>query len=440
MDSHHSTARTLLDPSTIFYQSTNIRRLIILSYWIVILFSVPLWWSTTSIERLSLPTSRVHSHAHNRLKIPITIHLQNLEGTDFLNSDELQGLVDDRMANPQRKSTWYESLPSQLVDLLENLLAPFSGIPEQEHRVIQYSTRYRLSFTLLNEDAAAGSSMYDWDVVNSIHNHISPILNQLVLLHNFTIESQVQYHAPLAFKPQDLTVFVNSAEWTLSSSSSNDPVLHFIVFIPAASQRPLYILDAAGTPSAANAFLLPQWGGIVLHNPSDSSDQAADHSFSKHTLDSVFLGFRDQLLTLLGVPPLTSWQLESLMRRRSLENSEGAKDTLQSIVKLVEQIENMPVGQNVRDDVQNALTALDELYYSSKTSLGHVLHHSAQALEFSSRAFFNPGMLALLYFPAEHKYAVYTPLFASAVIPLFVAAMREVNAFRKQRNLRRQSR
>lgn len=31
-------------------------------------------------------------------------------------------------------------------------------------------------------------------------------------------------------------------------------------------------------------------------------------------------------------------------------------------------------------------------------------------------------MLALLYFPAEHKYAVYTPLFASAVIPLIVAA------------------
>jgi phosphatidylinositol glycan class S len=42
-------------------------------------------------------------------------------------------------------------------------------------------------------------------------------------------------------------------------------------------------------------------------------------------------------------------------------------------------------------------------------------------------------MLALLYFPAEHKYAVYTPLFASAVIPLFVAALREVVAWKKQR-------
>ena len=56
--------------------------------------------------------------------------------------------------------------------------------------------------------------------------HISPILSQLSTLHNFTIESQVQFHAPLAFNPrsldhgfgispEDLSVFINSAEWTL---------------------------------------------------------------------------------------------------------------------------------------------------------------------------------------------------------------------------------
>lgn len=57
--------------------------------------------------------------------------------------------------------------------------------------------------------------------------HIAPILSSLSILHNFTIESQVQFHAPLAFEPrpiaedayglspEDLTVFINSAEWTL---------------------------------------------------------------------------------------------------------------------------------------------------------------------------------------------------------------------------------
>lgn len=47
------------------------------------------------------------------------------------------------------------------------------------------------------------------------------------MFHNFTIESQVQFYAPLAFSPQlledgsygltheNLMVFINSAEWTL---------------------------------------------------------------------------------------------------------------------------------------------------------------------------------------------------------------------------------
>jgi hypothetical protein len=72
--------------------------------------------------------------------------------------------------------------------------------------------------------------------INALHlytnfiEHLSPDLLRLSLLHNFTIESQVQFHAPLAFKPtlisvddvdaygltpEDLTVFVNSAQWTL---------------------------------------------------------------------------------------------------------------------------------------------------------------------------------------------------------------------------------
>lgn len=53
------------------------------------------------------------------------------------------------------------------------------------------------------------------------------MLHRLSTLHNFTIESQVQFFAPLAFEPiglgdgsfglteEQLSVFINSAEWTL---------------------------------------------------------------------------------------------------------------------------------------------------------------------------------------------------------------------------------
>jgi GPI-anchor transamidase subunit S len=132
---------------------------------------------------------------------------------------------------------------SQLRETVSSLILPLTST-EQDHRVAQYSPRYHLSFTLLNEDAAAGHSVSKWAVSDAISRkktlichsfietlrhrvgHISPILTRLSVLHNFTIESQVQFHAPLAFKPlpvdtafgitpEDLTVFVNSAEWTL---------------------------------------------------------------------------------------------------------------------------------------------------------------------------------------------------------------------------------
>lgn len=56
-------------------------------------------------------------------------------------------------------------------------------------------------------------------------------MNELSVLHNFTIESHVQYHAPLTYEPpsvsspgnqteyelgpDELKTFVNSAEWTV---------------------------------------------------------------------------------------------------------------------------------------------------------------------------------------------------------------------------------
>lgn len=142
------------------------------------------------------------------------------------------------------------SLADLQIDILSSLLAPYSVSTDAPDRVVQYAPRYRLAFTLLNEDAAAGQAVHQWDIAEAIsreqfivsytngsrlinillEDNMAPILKRLSILHNFTIESQVQFHAPLAFKPQrirtragdaygltseDLTVFINSAEWIL---------------------------------------------------------------------------------------------------------------------------------------------------------------------------------------------------------------------------------
>lgn len=45
--------------AAVYFQSDSLRIKIIASYWAVVLCAVPLWWYTTSITRLSLPTARV---------------------------------------------------------------------------------------------------------------------------------------------------------------------------------------------------------------------------------------------------------------------------------------------------------------------------------------------------------------------------------------------
>jgi phosphatidylinositol glycan class S len=51
----------LKEPSTLPFEQPRTRVMILASYLLLVVLGFPLWWSTTSIERLSLPTSHVDS-------------------------------------------------------------------------------------------------------------------------------------------------------------------------------------------------------------------------------------------------------------------------------------------------------------------------------------------------------------------------------------------
>jgi hypothetical protein len=54
------------------------------------------------------------------------------------------------------------------------------------------------------------------------------------------------------------------------------------------------------------------------------------------------------------------------------------------------------------------------------------------ALEYAEKAFFDDKMVSMLYFPDEHKYAIYTPLFGPLALPLVMALLKELRGIVKR--------
>lgn len=63
------------------------------------------------------------------------------------------------------------------------------------------------------------------------------------------------------------------------------------------------------------------------------------------------------------------------------------------------------------------------------------LRHSRDAVRYAEQAFFDEKMVSLLYFPDEHKYGVYMPLFGPLLLPLVMAGLREFQVFRTARKM-----
>ncbi|GAA6010753.1 hypothetical protein JCM11491_002930 [Sporobolomyces phaffii] len=373
------------------------RRVVLLSFWAVFLvLGVPLWWHTTALERKRLPAERIHQLAHE-----------------------------------------------------ERTRAPGHAVG----RVVKYSPEYKLVFSLLNENASSPEPVLGWDIDHLLRRHLKPLLTSLEPLHNFTIESQVQYYAPLAVDLQttdhepgawvqedDVKAFVNNAQWNLAAGTTLDPVLHFILYVPSAEHRPLSI-RSSNQDDSTTSFITPQRGGLVILNPPPSA--------SPPSFDSAFSTFSQQLGLLLGLPatsatvtPNERHQIVSRLISDRLEESLlDASQTLTTLFRSIttpdgQQAANVSVTATVQSRVELALDLLDSARACRATpacTISTELSLVSRAQHLANRAYFDPSLLPMLYFPDEHKYAVYTPLFGPVSVPLVVGLIKELKEWRARR-------
>lgn len=334
------------------------------------------------------------------------------------------------------------------------------SLDEENRRRFPVSPAYDVLITLVNPDPEKLKIV--WNLRTVTEEYIQPFLDELSILSNFSVKSQWLYLLPLDVNPRRvpdsspsrrhfalresvLPQLVTPLEKKLASQVSLHPCINLVVYAVPCNNAPLHIYTRSGhksrTDNNVEAFLSPRWGGVVLINPPSKAceDAREDEAVTIVPEETAVVGtFLAQLRLLLGIPetkpingvttvPLVGlksrdWEIDSLLRFRTVEQLTSAKLTLQSLAQLLKEISNIVITDVVGNRIKTALELVHEsAEYLRRGDLKRSFILSKEAFITAEAAFSDPTLLALLYFPEDQKYAVYIPLFLPAMIPVLLS-------------------
>ncbi|KAF3065753.1 GPI transamidase component PIG-S like protein [Daldinia childiae] len=315
-----------------------------------------------------------------------------------------------------KSSTPFEQRP------LEASQDSTDSLAKRMTRSLKYSRTYHLTFSLFT----SGPSPSSWDIESAIDEYMKPILDLLGPIHNFTIDTQVQLYAAPGVQSQvlskeDLSSFINAAEWPLSPSIGGAPTVNFVVFIGNQT------IGTASEVGTSQSWLIPQWGSVYLLPPPSTNH------VSSGILKQPILTFASHLLSLLGTPQSGSlpMRLSTLTRIRSADLLLRASSSLGSLARLSLALPSISIPSSVADGVAESMYHLQ----LACSGLGGTdgLEHARIADVEAERAFFEKSMVGQLYFPDEHKIAVYLPLLGPVGVPLVIGLLNQIKAWKKAR-------
>ncbi|ODV97651.1 hypothetical protein PACTADRAFT_31091 [Pachysolen tannophilus NRRL Y-2460] len=316
-----------------------------------------------------------------------------------------------------------------------------SGTEIDDLLTISYSPHYKLVFNLINEDGVK----IGWDIEHSVEKYFKNLVAQLDRYADFSIDTNIQYYCDLnidesGLTPSDneagflltnkeLSTFINYNDWNLNNNGFNDysQVINFIVYIPR-GDRPLFIEN-----SKSNSFIIPKWGSIQLLNL---------NKLKKDFLDEVDLlpileNFSSELFSLLGIPVKSasknlSINIEFKMRSIIVSNLLNTFKNLSNLVKLTKNLKNISIPMETLVNFEKSLKYYETtIEFLNDSKFNKALKASSLALYNSDQAFFDKNMIQQVYFPDEHKLAVYTPLIGPILTTMALSLIKCLKDFRK---------
>jgi len=304
-------------------------------------------------------------------------------------------------------------------------------------RSLNYAPTYHITISLFTPSTSPSS----WEIELAIAKYLKPLLDSISVISNFTVDTQVQLFATLSpsvhspqhdsengvwtIREEDLSGFINAAEWPLSPSIGAGPTLNFVLYVPDQATTPLVVKG-----SQASSWLIPQWGGVVVLNLPDVNTTAGVSTLSKEAIRPALLTFSHQLLSFMGAPqtpPSLPLQLQTLVRIRAASLLLSASSTMGSLAQLTVALPSIAIPGTVSSAVDTTLshlrctcTALKEGKFKEALENARIAEAEAE------RGFFEKSMVGQVYFPDEHKVAVYLPLLGPVGVPLVMSALKEL--------------
>ena len=316
-----------------------------------------------------------------------------------------------------------------------------ASLDAKSTRAFKCASTYHLTFSLFTSSASPSA----WEVEKALEEILHPLLERMSSVSRFTIDTQVQLYASFSpsiagplYNPSsrgwqlqrsDLGGFINAAEWPLSPSIGSAPTINFVLYVPSKEQSPLVLAETGGS-----SWIIPQWGGVQILNPKGKQPER----LTANDLRPVMLTFADQLLSLVGLPqspPSLSLRISSLTRERATSLILSASSTLGALARLTLKLTSIAIPDSVAKSVAETTHRLDQA--CQQLQEGHyqrALENARIAEEEAEQAFFEPSMVGQVYFPEEHKVAVYVPLLGPMAVPLVISALKELRKLRARKS------
>ncbi|XP_045022860.1 GPI transamidase component PIG-S-like isoform X3 [Daphnia magna] len=403
---------------------------------------VPVWWNTTTVQRAYLPLEELSNmvtlsendqrfHILFKTTEDASVLVKKLQN-DLSESEELSSYnfsivpypLNPKEVNILLSQNSIDAIDVGFEELSENNLLDGLSIVQVPSHYLPSGKVYigRHNFLYISEETK------NFAAFSKKFRHVSDlsISSQVVYIGNGHIGADYSTdNNAFILNEEKVVSLINILEPRLGNQLSSDPTFHWVLYVPHEEQSPMYIFKSS-SPITTNSVLSPRWngGGLQIVN-------GIEHSFAGLALCQLrnalgvfsLQNIEDSYVSLdYDESGVHAWELYLLTRRRTIQFLNQAMITLKSLSQLLEQIGNIVVSEEIKDLVVTSVKMVDAARRAIQNgNLQQAYRDAKVANVCAEKAFFDPSLLALLYFPEDQKYAIYIPLFLPIGIPVLLS-------------------